>query len=138
MKQLSFVSQHGFLFAFITASASMLGSLYFSEVLKVPPCNLCWYQRLASYPQVLILGIAFLKNDYSVKKYLLPLSIFGFAVASYQSLLQVFPEYFPCSDAMISCKEGIKPLLGFITIPLMSAVSFVLMFFFVLIQKSKK
>ncbi len=29
----------------IIATASTLGALFFSEVMELPPCVLCWYQR---------------------------------------------------------------------------------------------
>jgi disulfide bond formation protein DsbB len=46
-----------------------LGSLYLSEVAKFPPCILCWYQRIAMYPLVVILAVASLRRDRSVKWY---------------------------------------------------------------------
>ncbi|WP_082321816.1 disulfide bond formation protein B [Variovorax paradoxus] len=36
--------------AFLVAFASTLGSLFFSEVMKLEPCVLCWYQRIAMFP----------------------------------------------------------------------------------------
>ena len=35
-------------------------SLYFSELRGFIPCTLCWYQRILTYPLVLLLGIALL------------------------------------------------------------------------------
>ena len=35
--------------SFVLAVVATLGSLYFGEVLKYPPCQLCWYQRIAMY-----------------------------------------------------------------------------------------
>ena len=37
-----------------------LGSLFFAEVMKLPPCSLCWYQRIAMYPLVVILTVGIL------------------------------------------------------------------------------
>ena len=42
------------------------GSLYFSEVADFIPCTLCWYQRIAMYPLVVILGIAAVRRDRDV------------------------------------------------------------------------
>ena len=39
----------------LIATASALGSLFFSEVMGFAPCVLCWYQRIALFPLVLIL-----------------------------------------------------------------------------------
>ncbi len=38
--------------AWIVALVAMAGSLFFSEVMELPPCVLCWYQRIAMYPLV--------------------------------------------------------------------------------------
>ena len=37
------------------ATAATLGALFFSEVMELPPCALCWYQRIFMFPLVLIL-----------------------------------------------------------------------------------
>jgi len=37
---------------FLIASIAMSGSLYFSEVLHLYPCKLCWFQRILIYPLV--------------------------------------------------------------------------------------
>jgi disulfide bond formation protein DsbB len=41
---------------FVVALIATMGSLFFGEVLKYPPCTLCWYQRICMYPLVFILG----------------------------------------------------------------------------------
>ena len=40
----------------------MLGSLFFGEVMKLPPCTLCWYQRICLFPLVVILATALLQR----------------------------------------------------------------------------
>jgi hypothetical protein len=41
--------------AWSIALAATAGSLFFSEVMDLPPCNLCWYQRIAMYPLVVVI-----------------------------------------------------------------------------------
>ncbi|NCC32318.1 MAG: disulfide bond formation protein B, partial [Chloroflexia bacterium] len=36
--------------ALLSAMLATCGSLYFSEVLRWIPCELCWYQRILMYP----------------------------------------------------------------------------------------
>ncbi len=43
--------------AWIVSLTATLGSLYFSEIRKFIPCELCWYQRIMMYPLVLILEL---------------------------------------------------------------------------------
>jgi hypothetical protein len=40
------------------AALATAGSLWFSEGAGFPPCELCWYQRIAMYPLVVVLGMA--------------------------------------------------------------------------------
>jgi disulfide bond formation protein DsbB len=113
--------------AWFIALISMVGSLFFSEVMDLPPCVLCWYQRIAMYPLVLIIGIGIINHDSNVKKYALPLSLIGLAIAIYHNLLY----YGLIADSIIPCKEGISctskqiEWLGFITIPLMALTAFI-------------
>ena len=53
--------------AWFVVAASFLGSLYFSEVANFVPCNLCWYQRIAMYPLVIILAIAAYRDDVGIR-----------------------------------------------------------------------
>lgn len=79
---------------YIAWTVSLLGvflSIYFGEILKVEPCRLCWYQRIALFPQILFLGIAAYKNEKKIALYAFPLVVLGGLVAIYQSLSQIFP-----------------------------------------------
>ena len=70
----------------------MTGSLYFSEVAHFVPCRLCWYQRIAMYPLVLLLGIATLRRDRGIRLYAIPLAAIGAAVSIYHVQLERFPD----------------------------------------------
>lgn len=113
-------------FAFLLSTSATVGSLILSEVLKYPPCDLCWFQRIFMYPQTIILLIAVLKNDMSVKLYSLTLSIFGLLFAIYHFMLQNFPTILPCTSNGVSCATKTINLFGYITIPVMSATAFLL------------
>lgn len=114
--------------AWIIAMTSMLGSLYFSEIMKLPPCVLCWYQRILMYPLVLIIPIGIANLDKKLHKYVLPLSVTGIGVALYHYLLyiKILPDtYAPCS-AGVSCTTRLIEWFGFINIPFLSLISFTL------------
>ena len=113
--------------AWVVALLSLAGSLFFSEVMGLAPCVLCWYQRVAMYPLVLIIATGILTRDERVRVYALPLCLAGLAVSVYHNLLYygVIPETLtPCSEGA-SCTEKQIEWLGFITIPLMGLASFV-------------
>ena len=66
------VEGQGLWLAWAMAAIAMAGSLYYSEVAGFPPCEYCWYQRIAMYPLVVILGIAMVRRDYGIRRYVLP------------------------------------------------------------------
>ncbi len=113
--------------AWAQALVAMLGSLFFSEILGFPPCILCWYQRIAMYPLVLLFGIAILRNDKKIYIYALPLAVIGFVIAFYHNLLYygILPESIAPCQAGVSCTTKFIEFFGFVTIPFLSLVSFV-------------
>ena len=110
----------------IVSAIATMGSLTLSEVLNFSPCKLCWYQRIAMYPIFAISFIALLRNDDGVKRYVLPLSIIGFLIASYHILVQTFPKILECSDEVAKCSAREFAQYGYITIPVMSLTAFAL------------
>jgi disulfide bond formation protein DsbB len=125
--------------AWVVALVATVGSLFFSEVMLLPPCVLCWYQRIAMYPLVVILGVGIILGDRRVKFYALPVALAGLVVAVYHNLLYygILPESIaPCTQG-ISCTSVQLEWLGFITIPLMSLTAFVLITLSLLFYKSK-
>jgi len=104
-----------------------LGSLYFSEVAGFVPCELCWYQRILMYPLALILLVGLLRRDENLPFYVLPFSGIGLGVALYHYLLQkqivgagaVCAAGVPCTTMWINWG-------GFITIPFLALIAFVI------------
>lgn len=126
--------------AWITALIAMAGSLFFSEVMQLPPCVLCWYQRIAMYPLVLIIGIGIVLRDTRMKIYALALSGIGLPVSTYHNLLYygVLPESIvPCAEG-ISCTSRQIEWFGFITIPLMSLAAFLIVTLSLLLYRPKE
>lgn len=110
--------------AFIVALTATLGSLFFSEVLQWTPCELCWFQRIFMYPQVIILGIALIKKDRHIKYYSLGLSIVGIIISTYHNYIQRFNIPTSCSFGDASCLTQYTLKFGYITIPLMAFTAF--------------
>ena len=82
------------------------------------------------YPQAVMLGIAAARKDRSFVFYSLVLSVIGAVIAGYHYLLQigVVEEIAPCTTVgySVSCTETFSMTYGFITIPFMSLVAFLL------------
>ncbi|EKN69377.1 thiol-disulfide oxidoreductase BdbC [Neobacillus bataviensis LMG 21833] len=116
------------LLSWIAAIIATLGSLYFSEVMHFIPCTLCWYQRIFMYPLAIILGIAVYRNDKSIYQYVLPLSIIGVLISGYHTILQKIPylQQFEMCTSGVPCSKDYINWLGFITIPMLALVAFII------------
>ncbi|NMM53061.1 disulfide oxidoreductase [Paenibacillus aquistagni] len=122
------IRRYAIYFAWIVSLVATSGSLYMSEILLWEPCRLCWYQRIFMYPLVLILGIAAYRNDRSVLRYGLPMAIIGGSISIYHYMVQKVPgmaEAAPCRVG-IPCDSDYLDLYGWITIPLLALVAFIL------------
>lgn len=112
--------------AWLMATVSMLGALFFGEVMQLPPCVLCWYQRICMFPLVLILPAGMFPLDLKVVRYALPLATIGWMFAAFHVLLMagVIPENIrPCTQG-VPCSEKVIEWFGFVTIPLLAVVAF--------------
>lgn len=113
--------------AWVQAVVAMSGSLFYSEYMLFPPCDLCWYQRIAMYPLVFILGAAIWKrDDKNVRGYVLPIAIIGLLIALFHCAMTygVIPEQDCSATSTVSCMIRWVNYGGFITIPLMSLTAF--------------
>jgi disulfide bond formation protein DsbB len=109
----------------LIASTSALGSLFFSEVMGFAPCILCWYQRIAVFPLVLILPMGLFPFDANAAKFALPLTLAGLLTAVYHNLVYagLMPQSIqPCTQG-VPCTEKYIELFGFVSIPLLSLLA---------------
>jgi disulfide bond formation protein DsbB len=112
--------------AWLVAAISTLGALFFGEVMQLPPCVLCWYQRIFMFPLALILPIGLFPYDRKVIRYALPLAVPGWLFALFHQLLVmgVIPESIrPCTQG-VPCSAKVIEWFGFLTIPLLSVAAF--------------
>ena len=113
--------------AWAVALASMLGSLYFSQVANFVPCELCWFQRIAMYPLVAILLVGALRRDVrAAVQYAFVLPIAGVLIATYHIYIEANPSAEPsgCRVGGTSCATKWIEKFGYITIPVLSITAF--------------
>lgn len=112
-----------FFFALGTSAVTLL----YSEVFGFIPCGLCWFERIALYPQVVIAAIAFyMKDRVFAPVYLIALSLIGAVIALYHHYLQMGgPEMVACPATTVSCAQRILFEFNYITYPLMAFSLFV-------------
>ena len=112
--------------AFGIALVATLAALFIGEVLGQMPCTLCWYQRIAMFPLVPILGIGALRGDTGVRIYALPLALAGLALALWHSGLYagLIPAAIaPCTASGSSCTDQAQLVLG-LPLPHLSTIAF--------------
>ncbi|HAZ35597.1 MAG TPA: disulfide bond formation protein B [Acidimicrobiaceae bacterium] len=110
--------------AFSVVAVSTAASLWFSEVAGFVPCELCWYQRIAMYPLVVILGVATWRSDPDPRWRVLPFSVTGLLVSAYHYQLQLFPEQGSSCDVAAPCTRQWVDQFGFVSIPFMAFCGF--------------
>jgi disulfide bond formation protein DsbB len=119
--------------AWAVATLATAGSLYFSEIAHYTPCILCWYQRIAMYPLVLILGIAAWRRDLGIRVYAVPVAVVGAIISTYHYFLEWFPQIDTgaCS-AGVPCTQVWFREFGFVSLPFLALIAFLLIITFLL------
>lgn len=127
-----FAPQRDFIL-FGSTLVTTMASLSLSEILHFAPCVLCWYQRIAMYPQVVLTYLGLIRQEMRMlKPYLLVLNSIGTVVALYHYSLHVLPRHMvaiaPCAADVggVPCDKGYEMFFGFMTFPLMAAAVFML------------
>jgi len=119
--------RHPIGWAWFVALLATSGSLYFSEVAHLVPCQLCWYQRVTMYPLVLVLGVGLLRGDGAAWRYGLPLSLVGILVSAYHVWIQFQPSLAPeTCGAGAPCSIRYLAVFGVVSIPMMAGAAFLL------------
>jgi disulfide bond formation protein DsbB len=111
--------------AFGVAAVATLGSLYYSEIAGLPPCELCWYQRIAMYPLAVIVGIAAVRRDVDVRRYVVPVAAIGAVIALYHYGLEWSPALdLGACTADVPCSVAWFRVFGFVSLPYMALSGF--------------
>lgn len=114
------VGRYAIALGLLVSIIAVLGSLFYSNAVGFPPCYLCWWQRIAIYPLLVLFTVAIFKKDRGVFNYVLPLSLIGLVLSLYHSYVQWGGSpLIPC-DATASCSKLYVYAFGYITIPTMA------------------
>lgn len=125
--------------SWLIALASTLVSLFFSEVMGLVPCVLCWFQRICMFPLAIILLIGLLPLDENVRKYALPFAVLGLLFTLYHLLLfyGFIPENLqPCAQG-VPCNDDSMVLFNFLPIPWLSLAAFAAITLLLLLAKPR-
>lgn len=111
--------------AWLIALVGFCVSIFYAEILGHPPCPLCWYQRIALFPLVILLGIAAYRGDQAIIPYALPIVVIGALIATFHVLQPILPFLqktaicrlgVPCTHEGLSLWFPVASLCGFVLI----------------------
>jgi disulfide bond formation protein DsbB len=114
------------------AAVCTAGSLWFSEVAGFPPCRLCWYQRFAMYPLIVVLAVAAGARGTRTGGLATAtgaiLAAAGLLTATWHVLIERFPdlEGRAACDPANPCSIIWVERFGYVTIPVMALSGFAL------------
>jgi len=122
----TYVREWGLVIAFFMTTVAMSISLTYSEVFGLIPCGLCWLQRVAMYPQVVLTATAiFIRDTKKMPVYGIALSIFGWIFGAYQHYLQMGgAEFIKCPASGGDCARRFLFEFDFVTLPLLATILF--------------
>jgi len=121
---LVFVKKYTFILGFLSALGAVLLSLFYSNVVGYPPCDLCWIQRIFLYPQLILFGMELYRRDRSIVDFSIVFAVLG----AITSIYHIYVENggtagLACADPSnggVSCAVRYIYEFGYVTMPIMA------------------
>lgn len=121
---LLFLKKYTFILGFLGALGAFALSLFYSEIIGFPPCELCWIQRIFLYPQLILFSMELYKRDKSIVDFSLVFATIGSIVSIYhifvEAGLTTGPACIDPSRGGVSCAIRYIYEFGYITMPTMA------------------
>jgi disulfide bond formation protein DsbB len=126
-KILILIKKYTFHLGFLVSLMAVSLSLFYSEIVGYPACELCWIQRIFLYPQLILFGIELYKKEHSIIDFSIIFAILGSLTSIYHiyveaggSLGLTCASIDPRSTNEISCAVRYIYEFGYITMPIMA------------------
>jgi len=124
---LIFFKDYTFILGFLASLGSFALSLFYSNVIGFPPCELCWIQRIFLYPQLILFGMELYKRDRSIVDFSIVFATFGSIVSLYHVYVEnggtkglACANIATTSTTEISCATRYIYEFGYVTMPIMA------------------
>ena len=133
---LKFVKKNAVYLAWLISLVGFCMSVFYGEILGNPPCPLCWYQRIALFPIVILLGMAAYRGESAIIPYVLPIAFLGGFIA----LIHILQPHVPFIQRAGICKIGMSCAhSGFTAIfPFLSAIGFFIIALLLFYERKRK
>ncbi len=123
-KILLFFKKYTFHLGFLLAFGAVSMSLFYSEIIGYPPCELCWMQRVFLYPQLVLFGVKLFKKENIITDSSMIFAIIG----AFTSVYHIYVENggtigATCADPStggVSCAVRYVYEFGYVGIPMMA------------------
>jgi disulfide bond formation protein DsbB len=116
-----FVGENSLGFATLVVLVAVFGSLFYSLGVGYEPCELCWWQRIFIFPQLVIFALAWKGRDLKAFTYSLWLSVLSLVAGGYQIYIQYGGHSFlACTSTGGACAKNYVNAFGYVSIPVMS------------------
>ena len=126
-KILLFVKDYTFYIGFLVALGAVFLSLFYSEIVGFPPCELCWIQRIFLYPQLILFGMELYKKERSIIDFSIVFAILGSITSIYHLYIENGGSSIlgcsainPTNVNVVSCATRYIYEFGYVTMPLMA------------------
>lgn len=120
--------------------ATVLGSLYISEIMLIQPCTKCWWIRIGTFPILPISIYIQATKKYDVMNLYIPFNILGIGVSGYYWYLTQFATTrLNCGiTSGVNCLDSAVPIIGFVNLPFLGLlVSIAILVFTIVANKLK-
>ena len=119
-----FFKDYAFYFGFLIALGAIALSLFYSNVIGFPVCELCYLQRIFLYPQFILFGMELYKKDRTIVDFSMVFALLGIITSIYH----IYIEHggtsgLPCavpSATEVSCAVRYVFEFSYVTIPVMA------------------
>ena len=125
-KILLFFKKYTFIFGFFVALGAVSLSLFYSEIVGFPPCELCWIQRIFLYPQLILFSMELYKRDRSIVDFSIVFAIIGSLISIYHIYVENGGKGLACATLtptnvnQVSCAIRYIYEFGYVTMPIMA------------------
>ncbi len=121
------IKEYTFILGFLAAVGAFALSLFYSNIVGFPPCELCWIQRIFLYPQLILFGMELYKRDRSIVDFSIAFASIGSIVSIYHIYVEnggtkglACANIATTSTTQISCATRYIYEFGYITMPIMA------------------
>jgi disulfide bond formation protein DsbB len=126
-KVLIFFKKYTFYFGFLISLGAVFLSLFYSQIVGFPACELCWIERIFLYPQLILFGMELYKRDRSIVDFSIVFAILGTLTSIYHVYVEnggasnlACTATNPLNPGVVSCAVRYVYEFGYITIPIMA------------------